>query len=64
VEQDHTKHNPVMTRDVSDFVKTQLTVEALSCYWLKALVVYCKVYFSQKASDYPFNISSACSYQQ
>jgi hypothetical protein len=53
-----------MTRDVSDFVKTQLTVEALSCYWLKALVVYCKVYFSQKASDYPFNISSACSYQQ
>ena len=36
---------PPMGRAARDFVRDQLTPEAFSCYWLKALVIYSQAYF-------------------
>ena len=42
---------PPMGRAARDFVRDQLTPEAFSCYWLKALVMYSQVYFHVPGND-------------
>ena len=39
------------------FAETQLTPEALSCYWLKAIAMYSKVYYAKDKNSLPKEIS-------
>ena len=53
----YTDQTPAMALAARDFIIEQLTPEALSCYWLKALVAYSKMYYAATKDDVPSEIS-------
>ncbi len=48
---------PQVARAAQQFAREQLTPEALSCYWLKALTLYSKIYYAGSREDVPEVIS-------
>ena len=46
-----------MATAAREFAERQLTPEALSCYWLKAIAVYSKVYYADSMNDIPRDIN-------
>ncbi|GAX76445.1 hypothetical protein CEUSTIGMA_g3890.t1 [Chlamydomonas eustigma] len=57
LEAEHHDNRPDMAQAARDFARSQLTQEALSCYWLKALIVYSKIFYLPSRHAVPTSIT-------
>ncbi|KAG2500359.1 hypothetical protein HYH03_001933 [Edaphochlamys debaryana] len=56
IQEENEEEPPSMARAAHHFALTQLTQEALSCYWYRAILAYSKLFFASTGAEVPAEV--------